>query len=72
MPMFTVSRAIDAWVIQEAEVEAEDASEATELARHNDDDYDWQDEWTRTFDARAFVTLGEDREPIECTRIGDF
>ena len=72
MPTFTVLCRIDAYADYVAEVEAVDAEEAAELARYNHDDYKWRYDQTAEFDDRYYVTLDEQQEPIEATRVGDY
>ena len=69
---FTVLCRIDAWADYVAEVAAETADEAAELARENHGDYDWGHSYTQEFDARRYVTLDADDNEIESTAIGDF
>ena len=53
MPTFTVLCRIDAYADYIAEVEADDAEEAAELARYNHDDYKWEHDQTAEFDDRS-------------------
>ena len=69
---FTVLCRIDAWADYVAEVDAETADEAAELARENHGDYGWSHSYTQEFDARRYVTLDADDNEIESTAIGDF
>lgn len=69
MTKFTVRRYQDAYVIQEAEIEA-DSAEAAAQDAYNDDDLVWGPADTQTFDATGIVTLGEDGGEIEETRTG--
>jgi hypothetical protein len=71
MPTFNVLCRIDAYADYVAEVEADDAEEAAELARENHGDYKWEHDQTAEFDARYYVALDEDGEQIEATRTGD-
>lgn len=71
MPKFTVRRLVDAWVTYTAEIEADDASEAAELARENDGTLDWTEEDVLTFDDRRFITLDAAGNEITSTEIGD-
>lgn len=71
MPKFTVRRLVDAWLTYTAEIEADDASEAAELARENDSTLDWSEEDVLTFDDRRFITLDAAGDEIASTEIGD-
>ena len=68
---FTVLCRIDAWADYVAEVDAETADEAAELARENHSDYEWSHSYTQEFDARRYVTLDVGGNEIESTEIGD-
>jgi len=72
MPTFTVLCRIDAYADYVAEVEAASPEAAAELARERHGDYKWEHEQTAEFDARLYVTLDENGEGIEATRVGDF
>ena len=72
MPTFTVLRRIDAYADYVAEVEADSAEEAAELARDNHEDYKWEYDQTAEFDDRFYVTLDAQGDEIEETRVGDF
>ena len=72
MPSFTVLCRIDAYADYVAEVEADSAEEAAELARDNHEDYKWAYDQTAEFDDRYYVALNADEEPIEATRVGDY
>lgn len=72
MPKFKVVRAVDAFALYEAEIEAGTEIEAAAIARANDDNIPWADIGITTFDARGFVTLAEDGSPIGKSRVGDF
>jgi hypothetical protein len=72
MPTFTVLCRIDAYADYVAQVEADSAEEAAELARDNHEDYKWEYDQTAEFDDRYYVTLDADDEPIEATRVGDY
>ncbi len=69
MPQFTVRRYQDAYVIHEAEIEADSAESAAQDA-YNDDDIKWGEASTETFDATGMVTLDENGDEIEETRTG--
>ena len=72
MPTFTVLRRVDAFVDYTAIVEADDEEEAAVLARENEEDYDWEEDGTVTFDARGYVTLTKSGVELDWTRVGDF
>ena len=72
MPTFTVLCRIDAYADYVAEVEADNAAEAAELARENHGDYKWEYDQTAEFDDRLYVTLNDDGDEIEGTLVGDF
>ncbi len=71
MPTFTVLCRIDAYADYVAEVEADDAEEAAELARENHGDYLWKHDQTAEFDDRFYVTLDANGAEIEATKVGD-
>jgi hypothetical protein len=71
MPTFAVLCRIDAYADYVAEVEADDAEEAADLARDNHSDYRWEHDQTLEFDDRYYVALDDDGEQIESTRTGD-
>jgi len=72
MAAFSVLCRIDAYADYIAEVEADTAEEAAELARENHGDYKWEHDQTAEFDDRYYVTLSADGVPIEVTRVGDY
>jgi hypothetical protein len=71
MPTFTVLCRIDAYPDYVAEVEADNAEHAAELAKENHGDYKWEHDQTVEFDARYYVTLDDDNAQIEASRTGD-
>jgi hypothetical protein len=71
MATFTVLCRIDAYADYVAEVEAEDATQAAQLACDNHGDYKWEHEQTAEFDARFYVTLDAEGREIEATHVGD-
>jgi hypothetical protein len=71
LPTFTVLCRIDAYADYVAEVEADTAEEAAQLAEDNHGDYEWAHDQTREFDDRYYVALDEDGNEIEATRVGD-
>ena len=72
MPTFTVLCRIDAYADYVAEVEADNAAEAAELARENHGDYKWEHDQTAEFDDRLYVTLNDEGDEFEGTQVGDF
>ena len=73
MVKFDVLRRVDAYVDYVAEVEAENAEEAAQLA--NDDligCYKWEERGKQEFDARLYITLDENGDEIDGTQAGDF
>ncbi|HVN01679.1 MAG TPA: hypothetical protein VMT68_15860 [Caulobacteraceae bacterium] len=72
MATFIVLCRIDAYADYVAEVEADSAEDAAELAQDNHDDYKWEYAHTAEFDDRFYVTLDADGDEIESTRVGDF
>jgi hypothetical protein len=72
MPTFIVLCRIDAYADYEAEVEADDAEEAAQLAEDNHDAYKWEKAGVVEFDDRLYVTLDENGDEIDATRCGDF
>jgi hypothetical protein len=72
MPTFTVLCRIDAYADYVAEVEADSAEDAAELARDNHEDYKWEYDQTAEFDDRFYVTLNAHGDEIEATRVGDY
>jgi hypothetical protein len=71
MPTFSVLCRIDAYADYVAEVEADSAEEAAELARENHGKYTWALEQVAAFDARFYVTLDADGNEIDATHVGD-
>jgi hypothetical protein len=70
MPKFTVRRYVDASVVYEAEIEAEDAHAASQAAFVDEDEIAWEERHTITYDARSFVTLDPKTwDPIHDTTI---
>jgi hypothetical protein len=55
MPKFIIRRYVDAYSVQETEVEAETAKEAAIKAANGEEELDWSDEEIVTFDNRRFV-----------------
>ena len=71
MPTFTVLCRIDAYADYEAEVEADDAEEAAQLAEDDHSGYTWHPAGVAEFDDRIYVTLDANGDEIEDTLIGD-
>ena len=71
MPTFYVLCQVDAYVTYEAEVEADDAHQAAELASDYPENYKWVGGDTQEFDARKYVTLTPEGDEIESTYCGD-
>jgi len=63
MPTFTVLCRVDAYADYVAEVEADSAEDAAELARESHEDYKWTDDQTAEFDDR-FGVLGARRDDV--------
>ena len=72
MPKFDVLCRIDAFADYVAEVEADDAEEAAQLAQDNHSDYAWAPHQTAEFDDRLYVTLDAEGNELEATQVGDF
>lgn len=70
MPVFTVLSRVDAYVDYVAEVEADSAEEAADLAYYGDASVRWEQCGVTEFDARRVVTLDDDGEEIEDTARG--
>jgi hypothetical protein len=64
---FTVRKRVDAFIDYEAEVEAESAKDAVELAQYNEAAYAWEQAGEAEFDARLFVAVDEDGNEIAGT-----
>jgi hypothetical protein len=71
MPKFQVLCRVDAWVDYVAVVEADDPEEAAWLAREGPS-LEWEAQGAVEFDARMYMTLDENGEPMESTKCGDF
>lgn len=72
MAKFTVLSRVDAFVDYVAEVEAETAQEAVDLAYGGSVQVAWAERGTVEFDACHFVALDARGEEIEATARGDF
>ena len=71
MPTFTALFRVDAFVDYLAEVEADDAQAAADLAYDGGSGVVWEERSIVEFDARRVVTLDADGEEIEPTARGD-
>jgi hypothetical protein len=65
MPRFRILSRIDAYVDYVAEVEADNAEEAVDLAYERLVEIAWEKEGVVEFDARRVVALNDDGEEIE-------
>jgi len=72
MPVFNVLCRIDAFADYVAEVEADNAEDAAELASESHNDYTWVHQGTAEFDDRTYITLDANGDEIESTQCGDF
>lgn len=72
MPTYQVLCRIDAFADYVADVEADTAEEAAELAQDNHSDYNWEHHQTAEFDDRLYVTLDREGNEIDATQVGDF
>jgi len=72
MPKFTVVCRIDAYADYVAEVEADSAEDAAELARESHQNYTWESDGTQEFGDRIYMTLDANGNAIERTKVGDF
>ena len=70
MPKFKVLRRQDAYVDYVAEVEADTAEEAADLASSSPWDFQWEEQGVVEFDAGLFVALDADGNEIEGTEAG--
>ena len=72
MAKFQVLCRVDAYVDHVAEVEADDAEEAAQLANHDlEGRYKWEERGTQEFDARLYITLDANGDEIDGTQAGD-
>lgn len=72
MPKFRVLSRVDAFVDYVAEVEAEDARAAADIAYESPHEVIWKRRDVVEFDARRVVTLDSGDEEMEATARGDF
>lgn len=70
MPKYTVLSRVDAYVDYVADVEADSAEEAVNLAYEGDPAVTWQERGVTEFDARRVVALDDDGEEIESSARG--
>ncbi len=71
MPIFRVLCRVDAFIDYVADVEANDAEEAALLAKDGPK-VAWQRDGESEFDARLYVTLDSQGDPIEGTQCGAY
>ena len=71
MPTFIVLCRIDAYADYTAEIEADTAEEAAELADWDHGAYVWKSDGVAEFDDRIYVTLDADGDEIGSTLVGD-
>jgi hypothetical protein len=71
MTKFKVLKTIDAYVRYIATVEATTAEQAAKIALEHEEDYIWEHDSISEYDTRDFVTLTDDANEIEETRIGN-
>ncbi|WBQ10223.1 hypothetical protein L2D01_00290 [Hyphomonadaceae bacterium ML37] len=71
MGLFLVQSRVDAFVDYIAEIEADDADEAAQIAYDGGDGVVWRRQGVSEFDDRRVVTLGVHGEEIEATARGD-
>lgn len=72
MMKFVVRCRVDAYVDYRAEVVADDAEEASQLAKDCPYDYTWEKEGPVEFDARGYITLDDKGNEIDGTQAGYF
>ena len=72
MPKFKVLSRKDAFIDYVAEVEAESAEKAVELAYEGASDIVWREDGVVEFDAVHMVALDDKGFEIESTALGDF
>jgi len=71
MGRFLVLSRVDAFVDYMAEIEADDADEAAQIAADGGEDVVWKRQGVTEFDSRRVVTLDVDGEEMEATAQGD-
>jgi hypothetical protein len=71
MAIFKVKRIVDAFVIYEADVDADSPEQASSKAQADEDAYEWGTGDSVEYDARRFVTLDAGGIEIESTERGD-
>jgi hypothetical protein len=72
MPKFQVLCRIDAFADYVAEVDADSAEEAAQLAHDDHAAYTWIEDGVQEFEATVYVTLENDGSHREETAVGDF
>lgn len=70
MPTFTILSRVDAYVDYIAEVEADSAGDAVDLAYESDPSVVWQEQGVVEFNARHVVALNDAGEEISSTARG--
>lgn len=70
LPVFTVLSRVDAYVDYVAEIEADTAEEAVDIAHDGGPGVVWSEQGVVEFDARHVVALDDDGEEIESTARG--
>ncbi|MFZ5669368.1 MAG: hypothetical protein ACOY4K_07725 [Pseudomonadota bacterium] len=70
MPVFRIFCRRDAYVDYLAEVEADSAEEAVDIAHDGFQPIAWEERGVVEFDARRVVALGDDGDEIEATARG--
>ena len=70
MPVFLVLSRVDAYVGYVAEIEADTAEEAVDIAYDGGPGVVWSEQGVVEFDARRVVALDDDGEEIESTARG--
>ncbi|MEQ8406342.1 MAG: hypothetical protein RKE49_14695 [Oceanicaulis sp.] len=71
MGRFLVKSRVDAFIDYVAEIEADDADEAAQIAYDGGEGVVWKCEGVSEFDDRRVVTLDADGEEIEATARGE-
>jgi hypothetical protein len=70
MPVFTVLSRVDAYVDYIAEVEADSAEDAVDIAYDGDPSVKWEERGVVEFDARRVVALDDNGEEIDSSARG--
>ena len=69
MPKFKVLCRRDAFIDYVAEVEANTAEQAAQMASDDPDEFQWRREGDQEFEAKVYVTLGADGFEIDSTEV---